>query len=116
MPRIGGVAGGVWRFVATQLGGAHALARISGFPVYLRLYFVSPRVFYGFKLTAPLNKRSNGFWLDAYGAVRCVFRKSGILRCGSVRFSIIATSTVRFGVVLRNRESYGAVRCGFRSL
>ena len=38
-PRIGGVAGGVWRFATSQLGGAHALARISGFPVYLRLYF-----------------------------------------------------------------------------
>ena len=38
-PRIGGVAGGLWRFATTQLGGAHALARISGFPAYLRLYF-----------------------------------------------------------------------------
>ena len=37
--RIGGVAGGVWRLATTQLGGAHALPRISGFPVYLRLYF-----------------------------------------------------------------------------
>ena len=85
---------------------------------------MEPRVFYGFKLTAPLNSRSNGFRLDAhsavrfrwhsYGAVRCGFRKSRILRCGSVRFSDIGNPTVRFGAVFRNRKCYGVVRCGFQ--
>ena len=37
------VRGGVWRFVTTQLGGVHGLARLSGFPVYLCLQF---RIFY----------------------------------------------------------------------
>ena len=87
---------------------------------------IEPRVFYGFKLinrTAPLNNRSNDFWLDAHGVVRCGFKKSGISRCGSVRFSDIVNPTlrfgavmcptVRFGAVLKISKSYGAVRCVF---
>ena len=81
---------------------------------------MEPRVFYGFKLTAPLNNRSSGFWLNEYGAVRfrwhsygvvrCGFKKSGILRCSAVRFADIGSPTVRFGAVFRCREPYGPVR------
>ena len=70
---------------------------------------IKPRVFYGFELTAPLNNRSNGFWLDAYGAVRCGFKESGILRCGSVRFSDIVNPTVRFGAVMCPTVRFDAV-------
>ena len=49
----------------------------------------------------------------SYGAVRFGFKKSGILRCGSVQFSDIGNSTVRFGAFSRCREPYGAVGCGF---
>ena len=45
-----------------------------------------------------------------YGAVRCDFQKSVILRCDSVRFSDIANPTVRFGAVSTNQKSYAAVR------
>ena len=81
---------------------------------------MEPRAIYGFTLTTPLNNRSNGFGLDAHGAVRFWM---AFLRCGSVRFQEIRNLTVRFGVVFRCREpfgavrlyfmSYGAVRCGF---
>ena len=44
--------------------------------------------------------------------VRCGFKKTEILRCGSVRFSgIIVNPTVRFGFDI----SHGAVRCGFQN-
>ena len=64
---------------------------------------MEPRVFYGFKLTAPLNNRSNVFWLDAHGAVR-----------PTVRFGAVVYLTVRLNAVFRIRERYGAVRCGFQ--
>ena len=86
---------------------------------------MEPGVFYGFELTAPLDNRSNGFWVDAhgamrfrwhsYGADRCGFRKSGTLRCVSVRFSDIGNPTVRFGAVFKYREPYCAVRLYFMS-
>ena len=57
---------------------------------------MEPRAIYGFTLTTPLNNRSNGFGLDAHGAV------------------LDGISTVRFGAVSRNPKSYGAVRCGFQ--
>ena len=82
---------------------------------------MEPKVFYGFKLTAPLNNRSNGFWLDAHGAVRFRWHSYGAVRCG---FKKLGNLTVRFGAVFRCREpygavrlyflSYGAVRCGFQ--
>ena len=85
---------------------------------------MEPRVFCRFKLTAPWNNRSNGFWLNAHGAVRfrwhsyggirCGFKKSGILRSGSVRFSGIGNPTVRFGAVMYPTARFGAVRCGFQ--
>ena len=43
-----------------------------------------------------------------YGTAGCGFKKSGILRSGSVRFSDIVNITVRFGVVINP----SAVRCG----
>ena len=45
----------------------------------------------------------------SYDAVRCVFQKSGILRCGSVRFSEIANLIC---AVRCCDKSYCAVRCG----
>ena len=57
------------------------------------------RVFYGSTLTQPLNNRSN------------VFGMMHTVQCG-----LDGIPTVRFGAVLRNRESYGAVRCGFHIL
>ena len=94
---------------------------------------MEPRVFYGFKLTAPWNNRSNGFWLKAHGAVRfrwhsyggvrcgfknresygpvrCGFQVLEILRCGSVLWCILRCGSVRFGAVFKCREPYGAVR------
>ena len=96
---------------------------------------MEPRVFYGLKLTAPLNNRSNGFGLmhkvrcgfDGIPTVRfgAVLRNSGILRYGSVRFSDVVNPTVpfvyifcptvRFGAVFRCPEPYGAVRLYFLS-
>ena len=74
---------------------------------------MEPRVFYGLKLTAPLNNRSNGFGLmhkvrcgfDGIPTVRfgAVLRNREILRCGSVRFSDIGNPTVRFGAIFRNQ-------------
>ena len=91
------------------------------------------RFFYGFKLTAPLSNRSNGFWhrilthtvrcgfdgiptvrfgaafryCESYGAVRCCDISNGVVRCGfkisqmllcgSVRFLDVENPTVRFG-------------------
>ena len=79
---------------------------------------IEPRVFYGFKLTAPLNTRSNGCWLDVHGAVRfrwhsygavwCGFKYSGILQCGSVRFSDFVYPAVRFGAVIYPTLWFGA--------
>ena len=78
---------------------------------------------------------SNGFWLDAHGAVwfrwnsycavRCGLKKSGILRYGSVPFSAVVIhkvrfgavtypTTVRFGAVFQYRQTCGAVRFGFQ--
>ena len=68
------------------------------------------RVFYGFKLTAPLNIRSTGFWhRTLIHTELCGF--DGI---PTVRFGDVMYTTVRFGAVFRNRKNYGAVRCGFR--
>ena len=53
------------------------------------------------------------FRWHSYGAVRRGVRKSGILRCGSVRFSNVVNPTVRFGAVFQYRKTYGAVRFGF---
>ena len=59
---------------------------------------MEPRFVHGFKLTGPLNNRSNGFWHRTmmHTAVRCGF--DGI-------------PTVQFGAVFRHRKTYGAVRC-----
>ena len=49
----------------------------------------------------------------SYGPVLCGFRKSEIVRCGSVRISGIVGivyPTVRFGAVLKNRYSHSAIR------
>ena len=80
------------------------------------------------------------FRWHSYGGIRCGFKKSGILRSGSVRFSGIGNPTavrcgsvrfsnvvnptvrfdyilyptVRFGAVFRYRQTYGAVRCGLQ--
>ena len=69
------------------------------------------RFSYGFKLTAPLKNRSNGFWRR--------------LSTHTVRFGFVIFPTVRFGAVFRYCESYGAVRfcdisygavrCGFQT-
>ena len=61
---------------------------------------MEPRFVHDFKLTGPLNNRSNGFWHRTMmqTAVRCGF--DGI-------------PTVRFSAVFRHRKTYGAVRCGF---
>ena len=52
------------------------------------------------------------FYLKSYVPVRCNFKKSEILRCGSVRFSDIVNPTVRFGAVSQIRNptvQFGAV-------
>ena len=48
-----------------------------------------------------------------YGAVRCGFQKSKILRSGSVRFSKIVNATVRFGAFMYPTVRFGTV---FRNL
>ena len=41
--------------------------------------------------------------------VRCGFKKSGILRCDSVRFSDVLNPKVRFGAVIYPTVRFGAV-------
>ena len=66
------------------------------------------RVLYGY----PSVHGAVFFNRKSYGPVRCGFKKSEILRCGSVRFSYIVKPTVRCGAVFKGQKSYGAVRCG----